>query len=100
MDFDSVVYQPNGDVKLGYSEATEQKGSSGNLPETMQIGIPIYFRGVAYKVPVLVRYKVGQGVVGFQLKMDRADIVEDSAFTELVQAISGATSIDSYLGRR
>lgn len=100
VEFDSVTYQPNGDVKLGYEERTEQKGTSGALPETMEIGIPVYFRGTAYKVPVLVRYKVGQGAVAFQLKLDRADIIEDAAFGELTKAIGEATSIDPYLGRR
>lgn len=100
VEFDSVVYQPNGDVKLGYDERTEQKGSSGPLPETMHVGIPVYFRGTGYKVPVFVRYKVGAGSVGFSLKIDRADVIEDTAFTEVVKKISEATSIDAYLGRR
>ncbi len=100
VEFDSVVYQPNGDVKLAYDERTEQKGSSGPLPETMTLGIPVYFRGAAFKVPVFIRYKVGQGAVGFQIKIDRADIVEDVAFSELTKSISEATSIDAYLGRR
>ena len=100
VDFDSIVYQPNGDVRLGYEERTEQKGTSGTLPEQMTIGIPVYFRGSPYKVSVLVRYRVGGGSVQFALKIDRADVVEDTAFTELTAAISEATGIDVYLGRR
>lgn len=98
--FDSVVYQSNGDVKLAYDERTEQKGSSGALPEVMKLGIPVYFRGAPYAVPVLVRYRVGQGAVGFQLKMDRSDIIEDAAFSEMAKAVGEATGIDYYLGRR
>lgn len=100
VEFDSVVYQPNGDVKLGYEERTEQKGSSGLLPEVMHLGIPVYFRGSAYKVPVLVRYKVANGAVAFALKIDREDIIEDTAFSELTAAVKDATVIDVYLGRR
>jgi len=100
VEFDSVVYQPNGDVKLGYEERTEQKGTSGTLPEQMTLGIPVYYRGTGYKVPVLVRYKVANGAVMFSLKLDRADIIEDAAFAELTKASSEATSIDCYLGRR
>lgn len=100
VDFDSVVYQPNGDVKLAYDEKTEQKGSSGVLPEQMKLGIPVYFRGSAYAVPVLVRYRVGNGAVAFSLKIDRADIIEDTAFSELTKMINEATLIDCYLGRR
>jgi uncharacterized protein YfdQ (DUF2303 family) len=100
VEFDSVVYQPNGDVKLVYDERTEQKGSSGLLPEQMKLGIPVYFRGSAYAVPVLVRYRVSNGAVAFSLKVDRADVIEDTAFSELTKAIGEATGIDCYLGRR
>lgn len=100
VEFDSVVYQPNGDVMLAYDERTQQQGKSGTLPETMMLGIPVYFRGAPYKVPVLVRYKVGGGAVAFQLKMDRSDIIEDAAFGEMTKAVGEATSIDCYLGRR
>lgn len=100
VEFDSVVYQPNGDVKLAYDERTEQKGSSGVLPEQMTLGIPVYFRGTGYKVPVFVRYRVEGGAVGFGLKIDRADVIEDAAFGELTAAVKEQTAIGVYLGRR
>jgi hypothetical protein len=78
---------------------TRKKGSSGPLPEVMTLGIPVYFRGTAYAVPVLVRYRLGSGAVQFQLKMDRADIIEDAAFGELTARIGAATGIAPYLGR-
>lgn len=99
-EFDSVVYQPNGSVSLTYDDRTEQKGASGALPEVMKLGIPVYFRGTAYAVPVFVRFKVGSGAVQFSLKLDRADVIEDAAFGELTKQINEATDIDVYLGRR
>lgn len=100
VDFDSVVYQPGGDVRLAYSEQTQQQGSSGVLPEVMQLGIPVYFRGTVYAVPVFVRYRVGGGAVEFQLKLDRSDVIEDAAFGELTADISKHCEIEVYLGRR
>lgn len=100
VEFDSLAYQPNGDVKLVYDERTQQTGSSGPLPEVMKLGIPVYFRGAGYAVPVFVRYRMADARVVFALKMDRADVIEDSAFNELVSSVSEATSIDAYLGRR
>jgi hypothetical protein len=100
VEFDSVVYQPSGDVRLGYDERTQQTGSSGPLPEVMYLGIPVYYRGSGYKVPVFVRYRVGNGAVGFSLKIDRAEIIEETAFAELTTAIREATLIETYLGRR
>lgn len=100
VEFDSVTYQPNGDVTLNYDEKTQQRGTSGALPEKMKVGIPVYFRGEAYAVSVFVRYRVGSGAVQFQLKLDRADIIEDEAFNKLAEQIGEAVGIDVYLGRR
>ena len=99
VEFDSVVYQPNGDVRLVYDERTEQTGTSGLLPEKLAIGIPVYYRGSAYAIDVWVRYKVDGGAVKFTLKIDRADVVEDVAFEELTRAIGAAVGIVPYLGR-
>lgn len=99
VEFDSVVYQPGGDVTLAYDEKTQQQGKSGPLPEKLTLGIPVYFRGTVYAVPVWVRFRVGNGAVQFQLKMDRADVIEDVAFGEISQAVSAATGIEAYLGR-
>ena len=100
VEFDSVVYQPNGDVRLAYDERTEQKGSSGALPEQMRLGIPVYFRGAHYEVPVLVRYRVGDGAVKFSLKIDRGDVIEDAAFNAIAIDIEARTGIAPYIGRR
>lgn len=99
VEFDSLTYQSDGSVKLVYDEKTEQKGSSGPLPEQMTLGIPVYFRGTLYAVPVLVRYRLGQGAVTFSLKLDRADIIEDTAFGEMAKRVADATGIAPYLGR-
>lgn len=99
-EFDSVVYQPNGSVLLNYSEQVAQTGTSGALPETMTLGIPVYFRGTIYAVPLFVRYRVGNGGVAFQLKLDRADVIEDAAFSEVAKIIFEVTGIEVYMGRR
>lgn len=98
VEYDAVVYQPNGDIKLGYEESTEAKGTIG-VPDTMELGIPVYFRGTAYKVDVFVRYRVGSGKVTFALKVDRGDIIENDAFTELVGRIGQEVGITPYAGR-
>lgn len=99
-EFNSVVYQPNGDVTLQYDERTEQLGSSGPLPELLQLGIPVYYRTEVYKVPVFVRFKVASGAVVFSLKPDRADLIEDNAFGGLLTRIAEATGLTKYVGRR
>jgi hypothetical protein len=99
VEFDSVVYQPDGTVKLNYSEEVQKNGAaSGALPEAIQIGIPVYFRGTRYAVNILVRYRVGNGGVTFDLKMDRPDVVEDNAFEEITAAVAEQTACPVYLG--
>ena len=104
VEFDSVIYQSNGDVRLIYDEWTEQKGTSGVLPEQMKLGIPVYFRGAVYAVPLFVRFRVERkgdgGGVQFQLKLDRADVIEDAAFSEVTKLIGEQTLIEVYLGRQ
>lgn len=97
-EFDSVVYMPNGDTTLAYSEKTTQKGSVA-MPTELKLGIPCYFRGTIYSVPVLVKYRVGGGKVTFSMKVDRADIIEDAAFQEATKAIGESTAIEVYLGK-
>lgn len=102
VEFDSVVHQPNGDTMLAYSEKTTQKNATTTMamPTELKLGIPVYFRGSRYAVPVLVKYRVGGGRVNFSLKVDRADIIEDTAFAEATAQIAEATGIEVYLGRR
>lgn len=101
VEYDSVVYQPNGDVRLNYNETTEGKGAQSSvLPERMTLGIPVYFRGERYAVGVWVRYRASNGKVVFNLKVDRPDVIEDDAFNALVADINSKTEIEAYLGRK
>lgn len=100
VEFNSVVYQQNGDATLVYDEKTEQTGASGPVPEQMKLGIPVYFRGPVYSVPVFVRFKVGSGAVSFVIKPDRADVIEDAAFSEVVKRITDATGVEAYIGHK
>lgn len=101
VDFDSVLPTPDGSVKLHYSEQVEQRGNSAGvtLPEAMKLGIPVYFRDGLYEIKVFVRFRVTGGKALFQLKLDRADVIEDEAFKQLVERVEEATEIGAYLGR-
>lgn len=96
--FNSVVYQRNGDLTLGYEEVTD-KASSTVVPEALTLGIPVHFRGPIYAVPVFIRYRVGSGGVAFSLKVDRADVIEDDAFQKMTDEIEQRVTIPVYLGR-
>ncbi|MBC6444594.1 MAG: DUF2303 family protein [Alphaproteobacteria bacterium GM202ARS2] len=97
-NYDAVVYQANGDIKIGYDETTDAKGEVA-VPAELELGIPVYFRGNPYSVSVFMRYRVGTGNVTFFLKVDRADIIENDAFNDIVSRIGTAVAIDPYVGR-
>jgi hypothetical protein len=100
-EYDSVVYQSNGDVVVAWSDKTENAGKPGVVvPDKLKLGIPIYFRGTVFEVPVFMRYRLADGKLMFQVKVDRADYVEQAAFDEITGKISAETSIEVYLGSR
>lgn len=98
VEFDSLVYQANGSVKLEYSEQVEQKGSSGSLPEVLKLGIPVFFRGTPFQVDCLVRYRLTGGSVHFNLKIDRPDVIIDEAFADMVKFAQSETDVEVYIG--
>lgn len=97
-EFDSVTYQQNGDTLLHYSEKTEQQGGM-KMPETLKLCIPVFFRGPRYEVPVFIRYRVGNGGIAFNLKLDRPDRIEDDAFQQITAGIAEGTAIEVYMGK-
>lgn len=99
VEYDSVTYQSDGRVKLHYSEDVQKGGPAAELPEGLVLGIPVYYAGAAYKVPVFIRFRVGVGGVKFQLKLDRPDRIEDDAFSELVTRIAETTAVPHHIGR-
>ena len=96
--YNSVVYNSNGDVTLGYEEKTDA-GQSTAMPQELVLGIPVFFRGERFKAKILVRYRVGNGGVQFELKPDRFDIIEDEAFSDIVKVVADRTTVVPYLGK-
>jgi len=98
-DYDSVVYQPNGDVTVAWSEKTENAGKPGvAVPTELGLGIPVYFKGELYSVPVLMRYRLADGKLMFMIKVDRPDYIEQAAFDATAKQIAEATGIEPYIG--
>lgn len=100
VDFDSVTYQPNGNIKLEYNEETKPIGPAGQpvtVPETLTIGIPVFFKGAPFEINVFLRYRVDKGVT-FSIKLDRPDYVETSAFDLLAEQVRTETGLEIWLG--
>lgn len=98
VDFNSVVNQTDGSIRIGYSDEA-QGGAGYDVPPALRIGIPVYFNGPLYEVNVFMRYRVAPAKVTFTLKPDRADYVENAAFGETLKTFAEATSLTPYIGR-
>lgn len=99
-EYDSVVYQPNGDVMIGWSEKTEAVGKAVAVPTELKLGIPVFFRGTLYAVPAFLRYRLDGGKLRFQVKLDRPEYIEEAAIAEITKAVGEQTGLTVYLGRQ
>lgn len=100
VSYDSVVYQNDGSVSVAYSDKVEQASGSKSVtvPAELKLGIRVYHLGSVYSVPVLMRYRMGEGKVLFSTKMDRGDLIEQAAFDEILARVATATSVPVHLG--
>lgn len=99
VDFDSVVYQQTGDLSIGYSEKTEHAGKPGVvIPAQLELGIPVFFKGTLYSVPIFLRFQMQEAAVVFKLKVDRADYIEQDAFDAIAKGIVEQTEVAVWVG--
>lgn len=97
--FESGIRLSDGTSKLTYNEETETGGKGDMvIPSEIQLGIPVFYGGEAYKVRCLLRYRIEEGVLSFQVILNRRKMIEDSAFETFVKAVGDATSIAPYYG--
>lgn len=98
-DYDSVAYQPDGSQMIHWTDKTQGAEGTIAVPETLTLGIPVFYRGTVYAVDVFMRYKLTEGQLFFTIKLDRADYVEDAAFTEITSRVAENTAVPVYLGK-
>lgn len=89
----------SGEGKLVFTE--EHRDSAGqrlDVPGAFAIGIPVFRGGVAYKIPVRLRYRVAQGGVTWSLAVQRLDRVFEAAIAEAAKVVAEATSLPVFRG--
>lgn len=89
----------SGEGKLVFTE--EHKDGAGqrlDVPGAFAIGIPVFRGGVAYKIPVRLRYRVAQGSVSWSLAVQRLDRVFEAAIAEACKVVAEATKLSVFRG--
>lgn len=100
VEYNSLVYQPNGDVIMGWDERTEgANGQPLNMPTALKLGIPVFFKGPRYEVPVFLRYNIKDGKMYFTLKVDRGDYIEQDAFDAIAFEVAEASGLPVLNGK-
>lgn len=99
VDFQSGIRLQDGSTQLTYNEKIESKGKGAlKVPAEFFLGVPVFFGGAAYKVRVLLRYRISEGALSFIVKLNRREFVEQTAFGDITKAIEEATTIKPYSG--
>ncbi len=97
--YDSLDYQPDGSWSIAWEDKTKGTAGSIPVPETITLGIPVYYTGAPYALDVFMRYRLNDGKLMFHIKRDRADLIENAAFKEITSLIAEKTEVPVYLGR-
>lgn len=96
--FSSGIRLQDGSNELQYGEEVEAKVGKGSIvvPSEIELGLPILFDGVAYKVRVLLRFRINEGRLAFIIKINRRLFVEQTAFEDVLTEVEEKTGITVY----
>ncbi len=86
--FGSAARLQSGEFQLNWSQEND-KGTV-ELPERIEIGIPLFHKGKGYKITARLRYRLNEGTVTFSYRLNEFETSIEHAFDEVVkEAIAG-----------
>lgn len=85
--FGSSMRLSSGEFQLTYN-SDNQKGTI-EVPEKIELGIPVLHKGAAYKVEARLRHRLHEGAVHFSYKIVEPEHVVETAFAKQVAEIAG-----------
>lgn len=86
--FGSAMRLSSGEFQLTYN-SDNQKGTI-EVPEKIELGIPVLHKGAAYKVEARLRHRLHEGAVHFSYKIVEPEHVVETAFAKQVAEIVNA----------
>jgi uncharacterized protein YfdQ (DUF2303 family) len=92
--FESGLRLQDGSNQLVFSEEIEAKGKGTMVvPAQFSIGVPVFYGSDHYKVACFLRYRIDEGRLIFQIKINRRTFIEQTAFGDVTKAIGEATGL-------
>lgn len=89
----------SGEVQINYAtEHSDVQGQPLTVPGAFVIGIPVFDRGVAYSVPVRLKYRVANAKVVWRVELFRSEFYFNDAFCDVCTAVEKDTSVPLLYG--
>lgn len=92
VNFEKAIDLTNGGVNLVYSENVSEKGQM-KLPTEFRLALRPYEHCDPVAVRVRLRYRLDEGKVKFQYRLDRPDLLIEAAFRAVVEQVSAGTGL-------
>jgi len=97
-----AVNSPNlssGEVEIAYKEKhSDSTGAPLKIPGGFMLQIPVFVDGVAYRIPVRLRYRISGGKVAWQFVMHRWEVALKDAAQEAANSVKNDTGLPVYYG--
>lgn len=90
-----VFDEASGSIRVSYTDETEQKGQL-KLPEKLWFSVAMFKSAPSQSVEAKVFFRFGTAGVNFGIRVIRPDLLEQTAFEEVVAKVTNGTSIAPY----
>jgi uncharacterized protein YfdQ (DUF2303 family) len=100
VDFKSATRLSDGAQEFTYNEEVSGTAAKGTLkiPETFDIGIPVFNGGIAYRITARLRYRIDGGKLFMWYDLLREHKVMEDAFAKMREEIEAGTDLKAFIG--
>ena len=96
----AAITLESGEGEISYAEShTDANGAKLTVPTLFYIGIPVFYAGPTYLIPVRVRYRLSGGTLVWSIALHRADRVFDDALKQVRAAVTLSTGLQVLVGQ-
>lgn len=91
VDFQSGVRLDNGEVQITFNEEIQGTAGKGTIevPETFELGIPVFEGGDHYALTARLRYRINDGQLAMWFDLLRPERLLEDAFSNTLEQIRG-----------
>lgn len=95
----NAVTLASGECAITFEEVHEDgSGAPIRTPTLFFLGIPVFYGGQTYQVPVRLRYRIQERQLSWSYHLHRPDKVFEHAFREVCDAVRTGTALPVFVG--